>query len=377
MRHQGRTSWRRFNEAVQAGRIPTREVLDGALVIFGGALLLTPGFITDILGFALLIPPSRAVVRAVLARRLAHRMVVSATRVRAQADYDVEGTAVDVDPDRIERRGRLPTDTAAAATFAFADPEARVYGLAWLGAEGSLLVLFDGGRPWVTRADEDVPVRSDAARERLRFDDGAGNALDLVFDAASPAAELDAAEPAARAGGVVGSEQLCHVHGTARSTARRARCAASASAGSRMGQPDWERVESTRTLDGVARRRAGRGAQRRAPGRRRRPRPRRRGRAVLGAAGGAAGSTSRGSRRPTTRRAASGAPGSSCGSARTTTSRGARPARCCAARRSTSASCGSTARSCAGGWRAAGRRPLRRAAAAHDPRRSSPTSAAC
>src|SRR3954451_15286974 len=65
MRHQGRASWRRFNEAVGAGRVPTREVLDGALVIFGGALLLTPGFLTDILGLVLLIPPSRALVRTV------------------------------------------------------------------------------------------------------------------------------------------------------------------------------------------------------------------------------------------------------------------------------------------------------------------------
>jgi UPF0716 protein FxsA len=95
MRHQGRSAWRRFNEAVQAGRVPAREVLDGALVIFGGALLLTPGFITDILGLILLIPPSRALVRAVLARRLAHRMVVSARR-----DYDVEGTAVDIEQRR-------------------------------------------------------------------------------------------------------------------------------------------------------------------------------------------------------------------------------------------------------------------------------------
>jgi len=107
MRHQGRAAWRRFNAAMQAGRVPTREVLDGALVIFGGALLLTPGFITDILGMALLIPPSRAVVRAVLARRIAHRMVTLATP-RPRADYDVDGTATDVDPDRIERRRETP-----------------------------------------------------------------------------------------------------------------------------------------------------------------------------------------------------------------------------------------------------------------------------
>jgi UPF0716 protein FxsA len=109
MRHQGRATWRRFNQAVAGGRVPTREVLDGALVIFGGALLLTPGFITDILGLILLIPPSRAVVRAIASRRIAHRMVMSATRARtAPADYDVEGTAVDIDADRIEPRREAP-----------------------------------------------------------------------------------------------------------------------------------------------------------------------------------------------------------------------------------------------------------------------------
>jgi UPF0716 protein FxsA len=110
MRHQGRSAWRRFNLVVQEGRVPAREVLDGALVIFGGALLLTPGFITDVLGLILLIPPTRALVRGILARRLAHRMVASATRPRARPgpEYDVEGTAVDLDADRIERRREAP-----------------------------------------------------------------------------------------------------------------------------------------------------------------------------------------------------------------------------------------------------------------------------
>jgi UPF0716 protein FxsA len=111
MRHQGRTSWRRFNEAVAGGRVPAREVLDGALVIFGGALLLTPGFLTDILGLILLLPPTRAIVRGVLARRLTHRMMVAATRpreTRSRPPYDVDGTAVDVDSDRIEPHRETP-----------------------------------------------------------------------------------------------------------------------------------------------------------------------------------------------------------------------------------------------------------------------------
>jgi UPF0716 protein FxsA len=113
-RSQGRTAWRRFNEALQSGRPPAREVLDGALVLFGGALLLTPGFLTDILGIALLLPPSRAVVRAVLVRRFASRMVASMTSggprgfgrppgARGRKAYDVEGSAVDADPDRLDR----------------------------------------------------------------------------------------------------------------------------------------------------------------------------------------------------------------------------------------------------------------------------------
>jgi UPF0716 protein FxsA len=98
MRSQGRSAWRRFNDAVRAGRVPAREVVDGALVIFGGALLLTPGFLTDILGLVLLLPPTRAVVRAVLLRRFAHRLVVSATAPRRRRADDIEGTAADVDP---------------------------------------------------------------------------------------------------------------------------------------------------------------------------------------------------------------------------------------------------------------------------------------
>jgi len=80
MRSQGRAAWRRFNGAVAEGRIPGREVIDGALVIFGGALLLTPGFLTDALGLILLLPPTRALVRGVLVRRFSGGLMASASR---------------------------------------------------------------------------------------------------------------------------------------------------------------------------------------------------------------------------------------------------------------------------------------------------------
>jgi UPF0716 protein FxsA len=78
MRSQGRAAWLRFNGALAEGRVPGREVLDGALVIFGGALLLTPGFLSDILGLILLLPPTRAIVRTVLVRRFGGRIVAGA-----------------------------------------------------------------------------------------------------------------------------------------------------------------------------------------------------------------------------------------------------------------------------------------------------------
>jgi UPF0716 protein FxsA len=100
LRSQGRTVWARFNTALAQGRMPHREVTDGVLVIFGGAFLITPGFLTDIVGLILLLPPTRAVVRRVLVRRLGQRV-----RVRAAPRYDVEGTAREYDDPspRLER----------------------------------------------------------------------------------------------------------------------------------------------------------------------------------------------------------------------------------------------------------------------------------
>jgi UPF0716 protein FxsA len=101
MRSQGRVAWRRFNQAVGTGRIPAREVADGVLVIFGGALLLTPGFITDIAGILFLLPPTRALIRRLFLREAMRRITVSMMNVQVprppRRDDDIDGTAVDVD----------------------------------------------------------------------------------------------------------------------------------------------------------------------------------------------------------------------------------------------------------------------------------------
>ena len=100
LRSQGRTVWRRFNETMAAGRVPHRELLDGVLVIFGGAFLITPGFLTDIVGVLLLLPPTRSVIRRLVVRRLGRRVGVS-----GREPFDVEGTATEYDAParRLER----------------------------------------------------------------------------------------------------------------------------------------------------------------------------------------------------------------------------------------------------------------------------------
>src|SRR5215470_8129570 len=99
MRSQGRRAWQRFNVAIADGRAPTREVLDGVLVIFGGALLLTPGFITDIFGFLILFPPTRVLVRRLLVRRATLRMMRVETPPSSNGrPRDVDGTAIDIEP---------------------------------------------------------------------------------------------------------------------------------------------------------------------------------------------------------------------------------------------------------------------------------------
>jgi UPF0716 protein FxsA len=76
LKREGTRTWRAFRQALQAHRVPAREVADGGLVIFGGALLLTPGFATDLFGLACVLPPSRAVLRRLLTGVVAKRLGV-------------------------------------------------------------------------------------------------------------------------------------------------------------------------------------------------------------------------------------------------------------------------------------------------------------
>jgi len=102
LRSQGRAVWRQFNAALAEGRVPHREVLDGVAVIFGGAFLITPGFITDVVGMLLLLPPTRSALRGLVVRRIGKRLSVGGRRPGGPvAGSPVEGTARE--RDRVDR----------------------------------------------------------------------------------------------------------------------------------------------------------------------------------------------------------------------------------------------------------------------------------
>ncbi len=103
---EGIATWKKLRATMARGEVPSRELTDGALIICGGALLLTPGFITDAVGLFLLFPPTRASVKGVFRRMFAWwfaRRSVGSCR----AVYDVGVTKVERKP------STPPTETAA------------------------------------------------------------------------------------------------------------------------------------------------------------------------------------------------------------------------------------------------------------------------
>ncbi|HEX6256697.1 MAG TPA: FxsA family protein [Euzebyales bacterium] len=110
VRREGLRAWTRFRTALVEGRVPADEVLEGALVLFGGALLLTPGFATDTVGLLLMVPPVRALATATLRRQLGARFTVtslgSQRRPPTQRPYGAPqrgDDVVDVEVVNIER----------------------------------------------------------------------------------------------------------------------------------------------------------------------------------------------------------------------------------------------------------------------------------
>lgn len=84
LKQQGMATWRRLQATLARGEMPTKEVTDGVMILFGGALLMTPGFLSDIIGIVLLFPPTRAALKGgtrKLFRRWAENKVGPGVRI--------------------------------------------------------------------------------------------------------------------------------------------------------------------------------------------------------------------------------------------------------------------------------------------------------
>ena len=77
VKREGGRAWRALREALQGGRMPARELADGALVLIGGTLMLSPGFLLDVVGILLVLPFTRPVARRLLTSVVERRLVVA------------------------------------------------------------------------------------------------------------------------------------------------------------------------------------------------------------------------------------------------------------------------------------------------------------
>lgn len=117
LKQQGLATWRSLQVAMARGEVPTKEATDGALILFGGALLLTPGFVTDLFGLVLLLPPTRALVKSSFRKVFARWAVKRAGRAGIVYDASVKNVR------RTPKRGPDgPTSSGSPGRLPAEDP---------------------------------------------------------------------------------------------------------------------------------------------------------------------------------------------------------------------------------------------------------------
>jgi len=96
LKREGLRAWRALQTALTEGRMPARELADAALIVFGGTLMITPGFVTDIVGLLAILPITRPIARRLLTTFVARRVVVvRSARRPGPPDDVVQGEVID------------------------------------------------------------------------------------------------------------------------------------------------------------------------------------------------------------------------------------------------------------------------------------------
>jgi UPF0716 protein FxsA len=99
VRRAGLLVWRRLRQKLEVGELPGRELSDGAAILIAGAFLISPGFITDTLGFLLLMPFIRDGIYGLVSKRFRNRVTVFTSNFTTVTRERVHGEVIDVDPD--------------------------------------------------------------------------------------------------------------------------------------------------------------------------------------------------------------------------------------------------------------------------------------
>ncbi len=96
VKREGGRAWRALQDALASHRMPATELADGALILIGGTLLLTPGFMSDVVGLFCILPFTRPVARRALAGIVRRRLVVMTARRPGHTEV-IRGEVVDDD----------------------------------------------------------------------------------------------------------------------------------------------------------------------------------------------------------------------------------------------------------------------------------------
>jgi len=131
LKREGTATWIRLRATLAEGRMPTGELTDGAMILVGGALMLTPGFVTDAVGLLLILPPTRAPLKSAFRKLLggwflgragrAGRVGRAAYTTRVVRSRRVQGD----DPGPARPPTRLPEETPPSATTPDASDDSR------------------------------------------------------------------------------------------------------------------------------------------------------------------------------------------------------------------------------------------------------------
>ena len=105
IKREGRRAIAAFTGALSSGRMPAREIADGILILVGGTLMLTPGFVTDVFGMLMILPFTRPVARRGLTRLVASRLVAAGPGFAAGAGFPPPGPGPANPPGQATRPG--------------------------------------------------------------------------------------------------------------------------------------------------------------------------------------------------------------------------------------------------------------------------------